>query len=195
MLYPAPFRNRYRSYVIPGEAGHGNFAPSNDLEWEFYNFMRKETKTDHVVLERMFCGPTVPYMFKFFAAKYPDHPNAKENPTSQEVFKIGLEKPDSLHRKALDLFVSMYTEFLGDTALRTLCYGGLYLIGDMSITVADYMKSPTVTFFKKYTERRPYLEAVLSQIPVVVSKESDLGLHGAFVYARRIVFDLYDQHK
>jgi glucokinase len=33
MLFPAPFRNRFRSYVIPGEGGHVNFAPANDLEW------------------------------------------------------------------------------------------------------------------------------------------------------------------
>lgn len=41
MLYPAPFRNRLRNYVIPGEGGHVNFGPSCDLEWEFYNFVRK----------------------------------------------------------------------------------------------------------------------------------------------------------
>lgn len=33
MLFPAPFRKRYRHYVIPGEGGHVNFAPSNELEW------------------------------------------------------------------------------------------------------------------------------------------------------------------
>jgi glucokinase len=32
MLFPAPFRNRFRSYVIPGEGGHVNFAPANVLE-------------------------------------------------------------------------------------------------------------------------------------------------------------------
>lgn len=150
MLFPAPFRKRFRSYVIPGEGGHVNFAPSNDLEWEFYNYMKKETNQEHIVLERMFCGPAVPFMFKFFAAKHPDRPEAKDSPTSEEIFTLGVKSPDSIHRMAVDLFVSIYSEFLGDTALRTLCYGGLYLIGGMTVSIADYIRSPSVAFLKKY---------------------------------------------
>jgi len=195
MLFPAPFRKRFRNYVIPGEGGHVNFAPSNDLEWEFYNYVKKQTGSEHIVLERVFCGPAIPYMFKFFAEKYPDRSGASDSPTSEEIFQHGLKNPDSLHRMALDLFVSIYTEFLGDTALRSLCYGGLYLIGSMTLSIAEYLRSPEVRFLNKYIERRTYLHSILSQIPIVVSKEVDLGLHGAFVYARRIVFDLYDHHK
>ena len=88
----------------------------------------------------MFCGPAVPYMFKFFAEKYPDRPEAKENPTSEQIFEVGIKDPDSIQRMALELFVSIYSEFLGDTAIRTLCYGGLYLIGGMSVSVAEYLR-------------------------------------------------------
>jgi glucokinase len=133
-------------------------------------------------------------MFKFFAEKHPNKPEAKDSPTSEQVFQIGLNNPESLHRLALDLFVSIYTEFLGNIALQSLCYGGLYLTGSMTLSVAEYLRSPEVGFLKKYNERRPYLHSILSQIPIVVSKEVNLGLAGAFVYARRIVFDLYDHH-
>jgi len=50
MLFPAPFRKRFRNYVIPCEGGHVNFAPSNDQEWEFYNFLKKQTGREHLVL-------------------------------------------------------------------------------------------------------------------------------------------------
>jgi hypothetical protein len=39
------------------------------------------------------------------------------------------------------------------------------------------------------------LKDVFEKIPIVVSKEIDLGLKGTFIYARRIVFDLYEKHQ
>jgi glucokinase len=120
-------------------------------------------------------------MFRFFAEKYPERPESKDLPTSEEVISVGLLKPDSVHRMALNMFVSIYSEFLGDMALRTLCYGGLYLVGSLSISVAEYLRDPKTGFLANYTRRRPYLSAVLNNIPVVVSKEADLGLKGAFV--------------
>lgn len=193
MLFPAPYRKRFRHYVIPGEGGHVNFAPASDLEWEFYNYLRRELKLEHIVLERVFCGPYVPYMFRFFAEKHPEHPDAKDHPKdSHDVIGPGIARADSLYRKALDLFVGIYSSFLGDTFLRTLCYGGLYLVGGLSLSVAEYMRDPKNLFMQEYMKRRPYMADIFKDMPIVVGKEKDLGLAGAFVYARRIVFDLYD---
>lgn len=94
---------------------------------------------EHIVLEKMFCGPTIPHMFKFFAERHPECPESKDQPTSEEIFKRGLAEPDSLHRKCIDLFLDIYLEFLGDTSLRTLCYGGLYLVGSLTLSLSDYI--------------------------------------------------------
>jgi glucokinase len=96
---------------------------------------------------------------------------------------------------ALNLFVSIYSEFLGDMALRSLCYGGLYLVGGLTLSVAEYLRDPKTGFMANYINRRPGLSTVLNNIPVVISKEPELGMHGAFVFARRIVFDLYENNK
>ena len=57
-----------------------------------------------------------------------------------------MEKPDSLHRMALDLFVSIYTEFLGDTILRKgvkvdnlVHIAHNVVIGENSLIIADAM--------------------------------------------------------
>lgn len=91
---------------------------------------------------------------------------------------------------SLDLFLDIYTEFLGDTAIRTLCYGGLYLVGSLTLSVADYVIKHRKPFFDKYLKHRTYLESVLTDIPVVVTKHQDLGLFGAYVFARRVVHDM-----
>jgi hypothetical protein len=54
------------------------------------------------------------------------------------------------------------------------------------------MKDPKNLLLNQYVKRRPYMEQVFRDIPIVVAKEEDMGLLGAFVYARRVVFDLYD---
>lgn len=50
MLFSAPFRSGHRSYVIPGEGGHVNFAPVNQTQIDFYNYLKKVTNSDHLVL-------------------------------------------------------------------------------------------------------------------------------------------------
>ena len=45
---------------------------------------------------------------------------------------------------------------------------------------------------EKYNERHPEMAKLLSKIPIIVSKEVNLGIKGAFVYARRIISD--EQH-
>lgn len=78
MIVSAPFKTGQRAYVIPGEGGHVNFAPVNQTQTDFYNYLKKATNSDHIVLERVFCGPAIPHMFKFFAEKHPDRPESKE---------------------------------------------------------------------------------------------------------------------
>lgn len=59
------------NFVAPGEGGHINFAPSNEEQAEYFAFLKKHIISPVIVLEACFCGPAIPYMFKFFAEKFP----------------------------------------------------------------------------------------------------------------------------
>ncbi len=62
--------------------------------------------------------------------------------------KEGLVKPDSLYRKALYLFLDIYSNVIGDTIIRNLCYGGLYLVGGLTNAVASLILDPNTNFLK-----------------------------------------------
>ena len=56
-----------QNFVAPGEGGHIGFAPSNSEQEEYYVFLKRHLVQPVVVLEAVFCGPAIPYMFKFFS--------------------------------------------------------------------------------------------------------------------------------
>lgn len=104
------------------------------------------------------------------ALKHPELPESKLTPHSEEIIEKGIEQPGTVYRMALDLFVGLYSDFLGDTLLRTLCYGGLYLVGGLSFSIAEYLKDPKTAFLEEYMKRRPYMKDIFKDMPIVVSK-------------------------
>ena len=58
-------------YEVYGtEGGHKNFCPTNQLEWDYMNFVMKETgvkdQFSYLSSERAFCGPGIPNIYFFF---------------------------------------------------------------------------------------------------------------------------------
>jgi len=87
----------------------------------------------------------------------------------------------------VDLFLEFYSHLVGDLALRTLSYGGIFLIGSISITVAEYIKKNQDKWMKSYIENRPHIAKVFELVPVSVVKEEDCGLQGAFVVTKQMI--------
>lgn len=72
-----------------------------------------------------------------------------------------------------------------------MCTGGVYLVGSLTNAVLGRLREINIT--EKYSARHPEIAKLVNKVPIVVSKEVDLGLRGAYVYARRIISD--DQHE
>ena len=71
LLYPASINNIKQIFVLPSEGRHTDF-PTIDAETaDLFAFLVKETPYKYILLERSFCGPTIPLMFKFAAQKVP----------------------------------------------------------------------------------------------------------------------------
>ena len=71
-----------------------------------------------------------------------------------------------------------------------MCTGGIYLVGGLTNAIIEELKKKDIT--AGHNKRHPQLKETLNKVPIVVSKEVDLGLKGAYVYARRIIAD--EQH-
>lgn len=61
-----------------------------------------------------------------------------------------------------------------------------------SLTNAIYHKLQKMDINAEYKKRHPQMSETVDKVPIVFSKELDLGLKGAYVHARRVIAD--EQH-
>ena len=72
-----------------------------------------------------------------------------------------------------------------------MCTGGLYLVGSLTNAILEELQKKNIT--EGHNKRHPEVASIVNKVPILVSKEVDLGLKGAYVYARRIIAD--EQHE
>jgi glucokinase len=80
-------KDGYETIVIPSEGGHIDFPLIDDECVEYFNFFRKEAAKaenpfSYISLQRSFCGPSLPYMFRFYLSKHPEEQTNDPVPTS-----------------------------------------------------------------------------------------------------------------
>jgi len=68
------------------------------------------------------------------------------------------------------MFVSIYETVIGDISVSTLCYSGLYLLGNISISLAEYLLKHKATFMQEYKKTRTYMAEVFEKIPIFIVK-------------------------
>lgn len=56
---------------------------------------------------------------------------------SHDVITAALQKKDALCAKVVDKFTEIFAVEAGDTALKFLPYGGIYLIGGVTMGIRD----------------------------------------------------------
>lgn len=187
-LYPAKVKQEKQVFVLPSEGGHTDFPTVDDETREFNEFMLKETNYKYISLERSFCGPTIPYMFRFFANKFSEDAEAKETPTSEQIIVKAVEpNPTRIYESAFNLFLKLYSAAIGNFLSQHMCTGGIYLVGSLTNSIISRIKD--TDFLAGFKNRHPEVAHVIEKIPIVVCKEIDLGLKGAYFVARRIASD------
>jgi len=129
-------------------------------------------KGNQIGLEYCIAGPAFPFLYEFVKTKYPVLLSTIEKEIGEEkfskqfpsdlVFQKGVEalttkqggcgspKQDLRCAKVVELFVEMYGMAIGDIALRTLSYSGIYLIGGISVTIAPYLQSLGQNFMVRF---------------------------------------------
>lgn len=132
-------------------------------------------------------------MYQFMAKKHPEMPGADLKPSGEEVISAFLQDPeqDSLSKRACELFLDLYCDAISNFIVTHMCTGGLYLVGGLTNAVIEHLKKRNIT--ERHNARHPQVAATINKVPIVVSREVDLGLKGAYVYARRIIAD--EQHE
>ena len=165
---------------LPGEGGHADFAPRNELESELLLHLRAEH--GRVSVERVVSGPGLVNIYRFLR----DRRHLAETPAVNEAMATGvpaaiisraaMDGSCPLCAQALDLFVSLYGAEAGNLALRALATGGVYIGGGIAPKIIDRLRGPL--FMRAFTAKGR-LSPLLETLPVRVILNEHTALLGA----------------
>jgi len=141
-----------------------------------------------VSLERALSGPGIENIFQFFCAREPDQLTQElQQATAQQeitpqVVEFALAKKDPLAIRTLDMFLEIYGAAAGNLALFSMATGGVYIAGGIAPRIIDSLSQGG---FIHAFNNKSKMQQLLSNIPVKVIANPNVGLLGAAVYAAR----------
>jgi glucokinase len=172
----------HRPYACEG--GHADFPPVNDLQIELLQFLRK--KWDHVSLERVLAGPGLRNIYEFLR----DTGKGKEESwlgdemragdASAAISRNGLSGKSPLAEQALDLFVDIYGQAAGNTALEFMALGGLYVGGGIAPKILPKLQQRR--FYDAFLAKGR-LRSLLERLPLRIVLNDHTALLGAATVA------------
>lgn len=170
--------------VLPSEAGHTNFAPADELEWDLLRHLRK--RHAHVSWERVVSGPGIVALYRFLASR----PGATERldvraAMEQEdpaavVTRYALEGADPICVETLDRVVRALAVQAGNFALSICATGGVYIAGGIAPRILARLRHPS---FAAAFINKGRLSDFLEHVPVHVVIDPHVGLRGAAAVA------------
>lgn len=171
--------NRYHTH--PSEGGHSDFAPTDSLQMELLVYL--QSRFNHVSWERVCSGSGIPNLYAFLkdSGKYPepDWLRIKLSQTTDPtpvIVQSGAENRAEICSATLDLFADILGSEAGNTALKVLATGGIYLAGGMPGRILPWLKKPG--FLQAFTQKGRFAE-MLKNVPVHVVLNPETALLGA----------------
>ena len=204
-------KSSYSDYyeVCPTEGGHSEYSPRNDEDMEFLNFAKKfiaesknvenlraKAEIYRVSVERVGAGPAVPMIYKFLEGKHKDLVNVFDKEginfdevNSKMIIERGMKDKDPLCLKVIEKFTQIFAVEAANFALKTLPFGGMYLIGGVTEGIREYMiNDPT---FQENFFRKGRLEGTMRKIPLlIVNPGIEVGILGAEEVSYRLALSL-----
>jgi glucokinase len=177
------------------EGGHIDFAPTDDIQLELLQYLRK--KYHRVSFERILSGQGLANIYNFVRnnkifgeEENPDLrfliTSDKEVDIAAAIAKYAIENKDVMAMRALDIFIRIYGTAVGNLALTTLPYGGLYVVGGIAPKLLSQIQ--TGGFLETFGDKGR-MSGLLKDIPLYVVLNEDVGLQGAAVRAKKLAMD------
>ena len=102
------------------------------------------------------------------------------------IVEAAIKKKDPLCLKVVEKFTEIFAVETGNTALKTLPYGGIYLTGGVTSGIQDYMLHSDTFLENFYAKGRQ--EKKMRKMPIfIVKADIQLGLLGAEECAKRVL--------
>eukprot|EP00826_Nyctotherus_ovalis_P019703 TRINITY_DN1610_c0_g1_i2.p1 TRINITY_DN1610_c0_g1~~TRINITY_DN1610_c0_g1_i2.p1 ORF type:complete len:186 (-),score=34.83 TRINITY_DN1610_c0_g1_i2:182-739(-) len=123
--------------AVHTEGGYADFPCHDEAEFELLKYLQKRYKTRCVPIERGLSGPGIEAIYDFLQSKNSTKSPVKTGP--KEIVRSGLAGEDPVAVEALEAFAKIYGAEAGNFAIRTLCYGGIYLTGSLTVGLKEYL--------------------------------------------------------
>ncbi len=174
-------------HPIPGEGGHVDFSPVDEIEYRITDWLRKNRNTSSsnpLNRERIVSGPGLANVHEALASLEPKLGSAgyrkavfRAKATERPAIIAGNASNDSLCRKAFDIWLRCYGRAAKNSAIFPLAPGGVFLAGGVAAKNLPEMKSGT--FMKEFHRCDiPNIRELLRKTPVFVVTDYRIGLYG-----------------
>lgn len=174
------FFNGKTHIPFSSEGGHCDFAPRNDEEIDLLRYLIK--KFGHASYERILSGPGLYNVYTYLVeAKGMPDTGAK---TPQDVSERGMLTSDPTCHKALEFFVALYGAEAGNTALKVMALGGVFVGGGIAPKILEFIEKHH--FMSAFTEKGRF-KSLMESIPVKIVLNANTALLGAKHYAQNIL--------
>ncbi|MBN8550331.1 MAG: glucokinase [Deltaproteobacteria bacterium] len=175
-------------HVIASEAGHMDFAPTNDTQFALLKYLQEKYK--RVSVERVVCGPGLKNIYDFLRDTGRGEETEalrarfeKEDPGAV-IANCGMERSADICVQALDIFISVLGSHAGNVVLMTLATGGLYLGGGIPPKIAKKLNDPL--FFQNFTDKGRFVD-VVGSTPINIIADDHAAVVGAASIASQLL--------
>lgn len=165
-----------RHHPFATEAGHADFAPSNELEFALLRHLQREH--GHVSWERVVSGQGIVNIFAFlldWRGAKPPLWLADPDP-APAIAHAAARGSCSISVETMQLFARLYARVIGDLALTHMALGGVYLAG--GVTLSNQPLLGRESFLQALFDKGR-MSGLLRRMPIRVIMEPHVGLLGA----------------
>jgi len=180
--------------VHPTEGGHVDFAPCDDVQQELLTFLREKYR--RVSVERLLSGQGLIDIYSF--VRLQESSGEKENSDldrligndqgdidlAAAIVEYATKHSDLLAKRALDIFIDIYGAAIGNLALTTLPFGGLYIVGGIAPKLLREIKEGQ---FLEAFSNKGRMKKLIQGVPLYVVLCTEVGLKGAALYAKKFL--------
>lgn len=176
-----------RYHPLPTEGGHCDFAPRSALEAELWHFI-EERFPGHVSYERVISGAGLGMMYDFFVERAGGEPDAvaaklASGDRNAVISELGLDRAFEPATQAVDLFARIYGAEAGNVALRELALGGIFILGNIGMTIVPARRE---LFLEGFVAKGRF-RGLLSTVPIAIVNDPLVGLRGALAMAEELL--------
>jgi len=172
----------------PSEGGHQEFSPCTTREWQLRQWLLADLGLERLSVERVASGTGLGHIGRWLLSTHPaPHPlKIRLGDSTADLparVAAGADQGDALCQEALALWTEACGTAAANLLLTSLCTGGLWLAGGVTVKQLPQLRSPR---FLQRLQRVGRFRPLAAKVPVHALTAPEAGLFAAAQRARQL---------